>query len=202
MSDATVANTGLTRSGQVVDTVHLTRPVALPPLACLDDGSTLLAHETTGSHEQNASVPYIRPESETRQGRTLGGDGSVVAPDGRQKHGPRLSAQWWAHWTMPIPETGCHIWMASVCKLGYGRLADFPVRGKTTLVHRAAYEHFVGPVPDGMKVCHRCDVPSCVNPDHLFLGTQKDNLQDMFRKRRARPRGRAFGWRDELAESA
>jgi len=104
----------------------------------------------------------------------------------------RFSAEWWDHWTMPIPETGCHIWLGCVCKDGYGRLGDVP-KGTPQLPHRKAYEQFVGPIPASMKVCHRCDTPSCVNPDHLFLGTQKDNLRDMFAKRRAKPRGKEWG---------
>ena len=51
-------------------------------------------------------------------------------------------------------------------------------------VHRFSYEHFVGPVPKGKLVCHTCDVRSCCNPDHLFPGTQADNMQDMVRKQR------------------
>jgi len=47
-----------------------------------------------------------------------------------------------------------------------------------------AYECFVGEIPDGMLVCHTCDVPKCVNPDHLFLGTSKDNVKDMIEKGR------------------
>ena len=112
----------------------------------------------------------------------------------------RFTPEWWADRTMPIPETGCHIWLGTVCKDGYGRISTRE-RGTDQLVHRLAYKQFVGPIPDSLKVCHRCDVPSCVNPDHLVLGTQKDNLRDMFAKGRARPRGRAPGWR-EATEAA
>jgi hypothetical protein len=50
--------------------------------------------------------------------------------------------------------------------------------------HRFSYEHFVGPIPDGKLICHTCDVRSCCNPDHLFSGSQSDNMQDMVRKQR------------------
>jgi hypothetical protein len=59
--------------------------------------------------------------------------------------------------------------------------------GKHELAHRAAWRLFVGPIPDGLQVLHRCDNPVCVNPSHLFLGTQADNCRDMWAKNRANP---------------
>lgn len=99
----------------------------------------------------------------------------------------RFSPEWWAERVEPEPNTGCHIWLGTVCRLGYGRVG---MKGRSpVLVHRVAYECAYGPYDASLKVCHRCDNPSCVNPDHLFLGTQRDNMHDMFRKGRARPRG-------------
>lgn len=100
----------------------------------------------------------------------------------------RFTADWWADRTMPEPNTGCHIWLGSICALGYGRVWKDGKAG--VLIHRIAYEQFVGPVAPELKVCHRCDCPSCVNPDHLFVGTHDDNMQDMWRKGRARPQGK------------
>jgi hypothetical protein len=83
-------------------------------------------------------------------------------------------------WRSPTPD-GCILWTGPVGSHGYGNFIVNKVRHTT---HRAAYEVSVGPIPDGMMVCHRCDVKTCINPDHLFLGTSQDNMADCARKGR------------------
>lgn len=78
-------------------------------------------------------------------------------------------------------ENGCILWMGPVGNHGYG---NFHYNKTLYLTHRAAYEIFKGPIPDGMMVCHTCDVKICINPEHLFLGTSFDNMADMARKGR------------------
>lgn len=98
---------------------------------------------------------------------------------------------------MPITETGCWIWTGSLNKTGYGQ---FGVGGKAVLAHRMSYELFKGPIPKGMHILHSCDNPSCVNPDHLFLGTHQDNMDDKVAKnRQAKPQGNLNG-RAKLTE--
>lgn len=82
-----------------------------------------------------------------------------------------------------IPECGCWIWMGSSSKInGYGYFGVGNKKIKNS--HRAVWELFKGEIPNGMMVLHHCDTPSCVNPYHLFLGTQKDNVQDCVKKNR------------------
>ena len=91
-------------------------------------------------------------------------------------------------------DTGCWLWTASTNRAGYGQIQ---VARKVRGAHRVSYELHIGPIPEGEGahgtcVLHRCDVRRCVNPDHLFLGSNIDNAQDMSRKGRA-PRGQANG---------
>lgn len=80
----------------------------------------------------------------------------------------------------PVPESGCLIWLGAVeKKFGYGVLVRKP---KTWLAHRLSWFLTFGDIPDGSHVLHKCDVPSCVNPGHLFLGTHKDNMADKVKK--------------------
>ena len=76
--------------------------------------------------------------------------------------------------------SGCWIWMGCVRK-GYGQIS---VKGKMKNVHRVTWELTHGPIPKGVFVLHHCDVRPCANPDHLFLGTNTDNMRDMNAKGR------------------
>lgn len=77
--------------------------------------------------------------------------------------------------------SGCWLWHGSISSTGYGNIK---FKGKVICVHRYAYERWVDIIPDGLYVCHTCDTRNCINPDHLFLGTHKDNMEDMTRKGR------------------
>lgn len=76
---------------------------------------------------------------------------------------------------------GCHLWAGVIHPDGYG---VFHFEGSNKRASRIAYQFFIGPIPDGLHVLHSCDVRSCVNPKHLFVGTNNDNVQDKIRKGR------------------
>lgn len=83
---------------------------------------------------------------------------------------------------IPEPYSGCWLWTGGLTTGGYGKIKT----GKFRMdAHRAAYILFNGEITDGLFVLHRCDTPSCVNPDHLFLGTNTDNMHDARKKGRS-----------------
>lgn len=86
-----------------------------------------------------------------------------------------------------IPIAGCWIFTGAVNEHGYGIVGTGGRGAPNDRAHRITYRHFRGEIPEGKIVCHACDVPACCNPEHLFLGTYKDNAQDMIKKKRNSP---------------
>ena len=99
---------------------------------------------------------------------------------------------------MPITPDGCMEWIGWRNESGYGNLTvSCNDQWKHRRAHRLSYEHFVGPIPADCFICHKCDNPRCVRPDHLFAGTHQENMQDMVRKgRQAIVPGRGCGDRN------
>lgn len=89
-----------------------------------------------------------------------------------------------AKYSVPEPNSGCWLWTRAVSDAGYGKLW---VDGRCRMATHISLEAVGRPVPKGMEACHHCDVPACVNPDHLFIGTQRDNIHDCMAKGRFVP---------------
>lgn len=87
-------------------------------------------------------------------------------------------ADWIFYKSIPEPMSGCWLWEGSLQTRGYGWAGGITA-------HRLSYKVHRGDIPDGLHVLHRCDQRSCVNPDHLWLGTHADNMADMSKKGRA-----------------
>jgi hypothetical protein len=76
---------------------------------------------------------------------------------------------------IPEPNSGCWLWTDAVTAKGYGRIL---VGNKSRIASRVSHYIYKGTIPTGLLVCHTCDTPSCVNPDHLWLGSAADNMKD------------------------
>lgn len=121
-----------------------------------------------------------------------GGGGNAQRSATVKRRGPKPtheSVRFW-NFVSPCPNTGCWLWVGAYQRKGYGHIGRAGKHNGTVTASRLSYEMQNGQIPLGLFVLHRCDNPSCVNPEHLFLGTNADNMADC--KEKGRARGPAF----------
>lgn len=145
-------------------------------------------HHATWRRDGMAIVKSIKP------GFCQCGCGTPIRTEGRRiprwvyTHNLRPTKTLEERFFAKVDKSGdCWLWIGSLNPTGYGHASR---GGRVLGAHRLSYEIAHGPIPQGMSVLHRCDVRNCVNPAHLFLGTQAENVADMMRKgRKVPPRG-------------
>lgn len=117
----------------------------------------------------------VNPDAKNRPRQYLWGHNVLKYRTNKERLLPKVNTQ---------NPSDCWEWGGARDRRGYGRLN---ILGKTALAHRISWEAFRGPIPDGLHVCHSCDNPPCINPAHLFLGTDRDNIRDAAAKNRLAP---------------
>lgn len=112
---------------------------------------------------------------------------------------PSREERFWARVRKSDDPNGCWLWTGSLAgRTPYGNVG---FAGRYQKAHRVAYQLAIGPIPEGLHICHTCDIPACCNPAHLFAGTRSDNMRDREAKgRHNAPRGTVHG-RHKLTES-
>ena len=153
------------------------RAIELLRAACTEAGSAsrwAKAHGIAFSYAYGALAGRIHPGAKITTALGLPGIG-------RERRRTKWETFEDSH--IPEPNSGCWLWLGAVTNRGYGSLLN-PATGKTTQAHREAYRRAHGAIPPGLHVLHRCDLRCCVNPDHLFVGTNADNVRDRMTKGR------------------
>lgn len=147
---------------------RVTRTATLGEMAPSKGGARLVIHRSDG--KQRAPVeppqPFVPPSN----------------PEPRETPFERKPGEAEKFWAQVQKTDGCWLWTGNRTPDGYGRFSQ----GKYDYeyAHRVAWRLTFGPIPNGKKICHRCDVYPCTRPDHLFAGTQLDNMRDKIAKMR------------------
>lgn len=147
---------------------------------------TSASHLTTFKPCYTIQMPALLARDESQQPSRRNRAGFVLSSEDMMGRKIPVEERFW---TKVQKTDGCWVWTSVLNEKGYGILVD-TVDGKQKRLraHRLVWKMSYGSIPEGMQVCHECDNPSCVRPDHLFLGTNKENTQDKVNKGRA-PRG-------------
>lgn len=130
---------------------------------------------------------YGAPSDDTAKTHASGDTGAVQSTPPDSGHSRPRARTREDLLSRSAPQGECRVWQGARTGRGYGTIAH---NGRSVGTHRLAYELWRGPIPDGLHVCHSCDVRACINPDHLWLGTHVDNMRDRGVKGRCvTPRG-------------
>ena len=195
---AIVSDSAVIGDGSVVMAGALIGVGATVGRHCIINSGAILEHHAT-AHDFSHLAPgaVVCGGSVIGQGAFIGANGTVVqyvrVPEWylvkagdtffyNTARGPE------GFWVKADKTESCWLWQALKNKTGYG-VVNYNY--KTQLAHRVAWTLTHGDIPAGLYVCHKCDTPGCINPDHLFLGTQLENMRDMASKGRSR-RGKRY----------
>lgn len=128
----------------------------------------------------------IAPHSDPRYGHVKGEPYKFISQHHNNVIVPKMTAieRFWSKVAVTKNHDDCWLWQAGLTHSGYGQFSLGGRKGKHIPAHRYSYTIANGEIPSGLFVCHRCDNPLCVNPNHLFVGTHVDNVQDMVSKGR------------------
>jgi hypothetical protein len=140
----------------------------IAPIACVDCGRECMELGKVRSKGRPFRCPDCRQERQRTGWTPSAYTRKTIAPFSADDH----------RWDLVRKQGECWVWLGRKRKRGYGAIGR-------RAAHRVSYEAHCGPIPDGMCVCHRCDNPSCVRPDHLFIGTRTENIKDRDQKGRA-----------------
>lgn len=174
-------------------------------IATLDAVPIALLHHLPVAKQQKDTVPDELKEQEGRALKArwdakppmtqallhLANSKAILSPTFRER-AVRYPSIDQAFWSRVAKADGCWVWAGGRGSSGYGR---FKFQRKWYGAHRVSYELNCGPIPPGLFVCHHCDNPPCVRPDHLFVGTAADNNLDRVKKH-----GRPFGYGYNVGE--
>jgi hypothetical protein len=152
---------------------------ALKGRTWIPDADLVTLFQASGSFTEVSKATGLSLSGVSKRLRALGNNSAAVG-------GAAVRTLHDRFWEKVVKGIECWLWIGATTRRGYGAIHAAPPSRKILVASRVSWEIHYGAIPDGLFVCHRCDVPACVRPDHLFLGTDKENKADMMAKGRQR----------------